>query len=280
MEATVRERQASQPVGFGHAFRVQLRLLWTSRRPLMLILGLVGVLALAGEPWNTDELARFLHAWIIWALLVGPLWAYAVFHDEGPSDRLYFWAQPVGRTAHALARVAAGLAWLWVAYAVLVLAGLAAGLLEGEAWQLGELGAAAWVNYFVAPAMGYLAVSVLTLTTDHPVRWTLGLIVGFGVLVSLLHETFGLAEKVEWALKPLSEPWGLGLTLVGALGTGVAQVEHIIERMADPAAQYRTTFDVGLWWKAMPLWLLFLVALVAGAAVRHPDTFPRWRKGR
>jgi hypothetical protein len=280
MEATMMERKAAQSVGFGNAFRIQMRLLWNSRRPLLLVLGLLGVLALAGEPWNDNPLARLFTAWPLWAILVGPLWAFAVYHNEGPSDRLYFWSQPVERHSHSLARLAAGITWLWIAYGVLVVAGIAIGLMDGDAWQLAELSVAGWVNYFVAPVIGFLGVSLLTLTTDHPIRWTFGLILGFSILVSLLHESFGLAEEVEWVLQPLSEPWGLGMTLVGALGTGVSQVQHLIERMADPTVQHRTTFDVGLWWTAMPLWLLLFAGLVVGVATRHPDRLPGWRRRR
>ncbi|MEJ2502632.1 MAG: hypothetical protein P8177_04825 [Gemmatimonadota bacterium] len=280
MEATVAERRSSHAVGFGQAFRAQFGLLGWSRRPLVLFVALLGLLALAGEPWNQSPLARFLNWWPLWVVPIGPLWAFAVFHNEGPSDRLYFWSQPVARHTHSLARLGAGVAWLWIAYALLILAGLVFGLLDGNAWQLAELGPAAWANYFAAPAIGFLGVSLLTLTTDHPIRWTLGLILGFGIVTSFAHESLGLADEVEWLLQPLSEEWGLGMTLVGPLGTEVARVGHLIERMADPAVQFRSSFDVRLWWTAMPLWLLFFAGLVVAAATWHPDVFPHWPRRR
>lgn len=277
MDTTMIEPRTSTPVGFVRAFAIQFRLLWQSRRPLLLGVGLLAVLALAGEPWNDHLLARFLTVWPVWVVVIGPLWGFAAFYNEGPADRLYHWSQPVSRTVHTLARLAAAIAWLWIMLALLVVAGFLAAWMDGEAGQIGALGAAAWLNYFVAPVLGFLAISVITVLSDHPLRWFLGIVFLVPFSLSILHEWLGLGRLIEWLGKPLTEEWGLGPTLVGALGVNVNEIEHALRLLTDPSHQYRTAYDVGTWWVAAPLWLLLFTGLVVLAASRHPDVLPRWR---
>ncbi len=111
----VTERSEPRPLGFGAAFVRQFGLLWSSRRPLLLMVALLALLVLAGDPWSTDPKARLFTFWPLWLVIVGPVWAFTVFSNEGPSARLYHWSLPVDRAAHTLARLAAGLAWLWIA---------------------------------------------------------------------------------------------------------------------------------------------------------------------
>jgi hypothetical protein len=112
-----------RPLDFGQALARQFALLWASRRPLLLGLALLAVLVLAGEPWSDDVLARLLTPWPVWLGLAGPVWAFAVFHNEGPSARMYHWSMPVNRTVHTLARLGAGILWLWLLLAGLVAVG-------------------------------------------------------------------------------------------------------------------------------------------------------------
>lgn len=279
MEAAIQLERTYRPVGLGGAFTRQFRLLWTSRRPLLLLVALLAVLVLAGEPWSDAPLARFLTVWPVWLIPVGPIWAFAVFHNEGPSHRLYHWSQPVARDTHALARIAAGVAWLWLLYGVLILAGLVFGAVDGDAWQLAEVSAAGWVNLFTAPLLGYLGVCLLTIPSDYPIRWFFGILFLVPLLISLLAEWLELDEAARLILRPLGDPaWGLGITMVGALGASVDRIETALRAAADPAFQHRHAFEVGTWWVATPLWVLLLVALVWFLSTRHPDVLPRWRR--
>lgn len=278
MATATKPDRTYHPVGFGGAFARQFRFLWMSRRPLLLFVGLLGVLALAGEPWTDNPLARFLTVWPVWLIFVGPIWAFAVFHNEGPSRRLYHWSQPVARGSQALARVAAGLAWLWLLYAVLVVAALIIGGMDGEAWQLSEVSLAGWVNFFTGPLIGYLVVSMLTLTSDYPIRWFFGVIFLGPLLISLLNEWLGLDGVVRTLLTPLTDrDWGLGLTVIGGLGMSVARIAHALSGR-EPAGE--PDFDISHWWLATPFWILLLAAMVWLLARRHPDTLPRWRRSR
>jgi hypothetical protein len=276
MDTAMKLEGTYQPMGFGGAFTRQFRFLWTSRRPLLLFVGLAGILALAGEPWTDNPLARLLTIWPVWLIFVGPIWGFAVFHNEGPGSRHYHWSQPVARDVHSLARVAAGLAWLWLLYALLIVVALVIGGLDGDLWQFTEVGLAGWVNYFTAPLIGYLAISLLTIPSDYPIRWFLGIIFLFPILVSLLDEWATLESLVRTLLKPLSHPaWGLGITIIGPLGVSVSRIHGLLQ---PEIGQGGPDFDLGVWWLATTFWVLLLAAVVWALARRHPDTLPRWRR--
>lgn len=263
------------PVGAAAAFARQFRLLWTSRRPLFLGVALLALLALSGDPWADDPKTRLLTFWPLWLILVGPIWAFAVFHNEGPGNRFYHWSLPTGRTTHTLARIAAGVAWLWLLFAVVIGAGALMAALDGDLWQLGTIGAAGWVNLFSAPLIGYLGVSLLTVASDHPLRWFFGILFAFPLSLSLLDEWLGQAWLVEQILVPLGgDDWALIPTLLGGLGTAVMELEYTIGR-ASGAGEF---LDLGTWWWATPAWILLLGGLLALVASRHPDTLPRLRR--
>ena len=277
MEATMERAGTYRAFGFGKAFLEQFRLLWMSRRPLFMMLGVVGLLALLGEPWVERPAARLFSMWPFWVLLAGPVWAFALWHNEGPTNRLYFWSHPVSRTTHTLSRVAAGAAWLFILYLVLLLAGVVFGLLDGDLAQLGFVGLTAWVALFTGPLIGFLAISVLTVSSDHPLRWFLGILLAVPLLLILLDEWLGLDDLIEDViLKPLaSEEWGLGMTIVAPLILAMARIHRVFFGGSADTAE---AFDMGNWWIAMPLWILFWVGLVVLLARRHPDVFPSWRR--
>lgn len=279
MDATV--NSAYTPVGFAGAFIRQFKLLWSSRRPLLLGVALLALLVLSGDPWLADPKPRLLTFWPLWLILIGPIWALAIFHNEGPSDRLYHWSLPVDRTAHTLARVAAGAAWLWIHLGLLLGAGALVAAFDGDLWQLGLISAAGWANFFTGPLLGYLLVSVLTVVSDYALRWLLGILFLVPLTLSLLVEWLGLDGMVDTLTRPLSSmDWGLMPVMVGGLGSAVNELEHALLAMADPGAMTRGGPDVTYWWAATPLWILILAGLVALAASRHPDTLPSLRRSR
>lgn len=278
MEPTASE-SIHRPLGFGAAFTRQFGLLWTSRRPLLLGVALLGLLVLGGEPWADDPKTRLLTLWPIWLIVIGPVWAIAVFYNEGPSQRLYHWSLPVGRLQHTAARLAAGVVWMWILFGVLIGAGAVMGAMDGDLWQFGEIKAAGWVNFFTGPLLGYLAVSVLTVASDYPLRWSFGIMFGFPLLMSTLQAWLGLDEVVETLLKPLgSLDWGLFPVMLGGLGGSVAELQHTLAVMADPQYVSRGGISVEYWWTATPLWILLFVAIVLAVASRHPDKFLRLRR--
>ena len=278
METTVKQSRP-RAIGFDGAFARQFKLLWTSRRPLLLGVALLALLALAGDPWSSDAKARLFTYWPIWLVFVGPIWAIAVLHNEGPSNRLYHWSLPTGRTRHTLARIAAGLAWLWILYALLIGAGAATAAMDGELWQFGEISLAGWVNLFTGPLIGYLAVSILTVTSDYPLRWFFGIVFLFPLTLSVLHEWLGLEGLVGTLLKPLAErDWGLFPVMIGGFGSAVTQLEQTIQAMSNPEYTRSGNLAVEYWWTATPLWVLLLALIVGFVASRHPDTLPRLRR--
>lgn len=278
MESTVKEA-SYRPIGFGGAFVRQFRLLWTSRRPLLLGVALLALLVLAGEPWSGDEKARLFTYWPIWLVLIGPAWAFAVFYNEGPSQRLYHWSLPTGRPQHTAARIAAGVAWLWLIFALLIAAGAMVAAADGDLWQFGEIGVAGWVNFFTGPLIGYLGVSALTVASDYPLRWFFGIIFAVPLTLSVLAEWLGLEELVRTLLKPLADPqWGLFPVLVGGLGSAAARLDNTLRAAASPDFVATEPAAVEHWWLATPLWVLLFAVLVVLLASRHPDTFPRLRR--
>ncbi len=270
MEATLHAARAHEPVGAAAAFANQLRLLWLTRRPLMLLVALLGGLALSGPPWSAGENARLLSFWG-WLLLAGPVWAFAVFHNEGPSHRLYHWSQPVPRHVHTLVRVAAGIGWLWAVVAVLLAVALLLGTLDGNAWQLGALPVEAWLNLFTAPLIGYLAISVLTVASDRPIVWMFGILFLVPFAVAMLARSLDMEPLAEILARPMIDPtWGVVAALVGAMEPAVREVTA-----AGPSA---AGFDVGGWRVATVVWILAFGTLTTLMASRHPDA--RFRLGR
>lgn len=278
MESTMTHNETYDPVGFGGAFVRQFRFLWTSRRPLLLAVALLAMLVLSGEPWVQDQKMRLLLLWPVWLIFVPIAWSFAVFHSEGPSKRLYFWSHPTDRSQHIMARILAGLAWMWIMYGVLILTGWVFGLADGNAWQMAEIDLAGWANFFTGSLLMYLAICLLTVPSDYPIRWFFGLIFFFPLLISMLVEWLEMEETVETVLHPLiDEEWGLGVTIIGGLGRAVQELEHTLRAMQNPSYSGTVEFDLGTWWMATPAWTLLMVAIVVFIATRHPDTLPKWR---
>lgn len=268
-----------RPVGFGGAVVRQFRLLWTSRRPLILGVALLAILVLAGEPWSDDPKARLFTYWPLWLVLTGPIWAFVVYHNEGPSNRLYHWSLPTDRLLHTAARLTAGLAWLWILFLLLIGAGAVMAAMDGDLWQFAEIDAAGWINLFTGPLLGYLGVSIITVASDYPLRWFFGLLFLFPLTMSILDEWLEMDEAVETLLKPLAaDDWGFFPVMIGGFGSAANQLDHLLRAMENPDYSYAGEVMVDHWWMATPLWILLIGLVVALLASRHPDTLPRLRR--
>jgi hypothetical protein len=272
METAAQQRD-HEPIAPAGALVRQIGLLWTSRRPLLFAVAVLGVVALSGPPFRSlpgnGEIARLLPVWGF-LLVTGPIWAFAVFHNEGPSSRLYHWSQPVSRTAHSLARVTAGAVWLVVVYALLLLAGFLFAMIDGNVWQLTGLPAGAWVNFFVGPLLGYLAVSILTIVSDYPIRWFFGIVFLLPLVVGLGLNAVGLTGLLETLAQPLvNERWGFAFAVAAEFVYGSAAV------LGETGLPQRV-----VWWPVAAAWTVLLTALVAFTASLHPDRLPRLRGSR
>lgn len=281
MEATVDADTEYRPVGFTGAVARQFRFLWQSRRPLLLLVGLLaGLFLLGGEPFNDGLMARLLTPWALWLIPIGPVWAFAVFHEEGPSNRLYLWSQPVGRASQTLARLVAGAAWLWLVYAALILIGWLVAVLDGNAQQIGWMSAAGWVNFFTAPLIGYLAVSALTVATEHPVRWFFVILLLIPLTMSLFIEWLELERVVRTLLEPITnQDWGIGLTMVGGWIRSYMVVQQELVGADGFGGGRDFPGDITSWWIATVVWILLFAGIVALLTRLHPDVLPRWRRG-
>lgn len=276
MEAAIGREARYRELGFGGAFVQQFRLLWTSRRPLLLGIAFVALLALSGPPWSDDPKARLFTLWPLWIFFMGPLWAFVTWHNEGPSNRLYFWSQPVSRAAHSMARVAAGAAWLWILYAFLIATGLLFAIFDGDVGQFALADAPAWVSLFTGALLGYLIISALAVPSDYPIRWFLAIAFAIPVTLTLFVEWLDLDELVRWAMTPLSDrEWGLGITMIAPFADAIARLEQAVR---GSGGLHRPITDPQTWWIAMPLWVLFWTAVVFLLARRHPDLYRRWRR--
>ena len=273
MEATMGGERSPRPVGFMAAVTEQMRLLWMTRRPLLLLAGLLAVLVLSGEPWSDHPMARLFTMWPLWLFVFPPLWAFAVWHGEGPSNRLYFWSHPVSRAGQSLARVLAGAIWLVLLYALLVGAGAFFGAIDSDLGQFGGPGFAAWLSFFTGPLILYLVISVLTLPSDYPIRWFLALLWGIPLLISLVDEWL----PVEPLLRPLTAAWGFAPAVAGPFALAMERLDHTLDGTRGGPAMERMV-DLGAWSVAMPFWLLLVGGIVVALAHVHPDRRPSLRR--
>ena len=243
---------APSTLGTARAIQLQFRLLWLSRRPFGFLAGLVALQLLLGE-FETLRLRLFADG-MVSILLVGPIWAFVVWNEETPSRRGYFWSQPVTRASQSVARVLAGLAWLWLIILAVLPVGLLIAARDGQLGMLSGVSLAGWATHLVAPTIIYVALSSLTVAVERPFWWLMGLLVFF--FVALLYGVIPSGRPSEYDLGyTLFAPWMETMSLTGA--------PPLIERL-DP-----------IWWIAWPLWVAAFSLLLCLAARVHPDWLDR-----
>ncbi len=230
-------------IRFHRAVRLQLRLLWLSRRPVMQLVTMVALVLLASRfPLSPEGQLQIVV--LLSAGFSGPIWAFAVWAEEPPSARNFMWSQPAGRTQQSLARVLAGLLWLWAILVVLVAIDVVAVtmIVDGYGDLLSTIGFAMWLNLFVGATIGYLMLSCLLVVFERPFWW----------MVSVI---------LLWALN-----WDRAARLEQALG------DFGVEPMM--VGQF---IGVGPnWWIAWPLWVVTFSLLAWALARVHPDWLARW----
>lgn len=200
-----------EPPPWSAVLRTQLRLLLQKKWKLLALLALAIALQtfgiLRGVQWMGEpapgveaggggwSLSTIAMAPPVYGLvgLIALFWAASVWSDEGPGARAYHWSLPVRRPVHDLTRVGAG-AILFMAAALLAFSvGYGIHVLRGVSISLGE-----------PPVLGltvlgiglvYLLGAIPTFLVDHPIRWTLGTVLGYLILGGLLQEA---AERWSW----------------------------------------------------------------------------------
>lgn len=156
------------------------------------------------------------------AILLGVFAPMAVWKDEAPARRGYFWSMPVARGRYTLVRVSAGWAWLmalvaaylaWAAGATLLTGGE---FLVGGEWAQVEIRAELppeqrivpmslgenpwmWLVPFAGATALYLAGSIVVVLSDHPWRWY----AAFAVLSFVLLEV-AVGARIRWLMEVLA----------------------------------------------------------------------------
>ncbi len=232
---------ASEPgvLRFHQAVKLQFRFLWLSRRPLKQLAVMATVAYLAGELAPSPAAHVFVIV-MLSAFLAGPTWAFVVWIEEPPSARHYLWSQSADRMHQSLARVMAGLLWLWAMLSVILTISVAIAAVGGHLAALPTISFAKWVSLFVGPTIGYVILSCLTVAFELPYWWMLGLVVLIWVR-AIIFEGLG-----DFSLSSvLYGPWA--------------------------------RISVGpQWWIAWPLWGIALSLLLYALARVHPDWFAKW----
>ncbi|HEX7051267.1 MAG TPA: hypothetical protein VF188_13760 [Longimicrobiales bacterium] len=149
-------------------------------------------------------------------LLLTVWWALAIWRDEPPRDRRYFWLQPTSRGFHTAARCAAGAALLCAAIAVAgaVLAGAVLTLPGGEALAArgAPPGAAYWLLWPVSALLAFALASIAAVASNRPSAWLVGGAVG-AVTFHAIAELRGI-RWLDTLLSPLFDaPFSLTTAL-------------------------------------------------------------------
>jgi hypothetical protein len=259
-------------VSLRQAFRAQMQLVRGVARGRSAIAGaaaLMGVLIIAafnaripvihgtsgsdgGNVWSlqwfgaadfglADEagLMAVILAYIV-ACFIGFTRSFAIWRNEPPSNRPYFYSLPVNRRTQILARVAAGAVNVIVISALLAVTAVIGLLLGGRLSTLTGVGSTAWVSFILCPLILYLAASIATITCDRPGRVVGRVVVGVGMLY-LLFSAIGFSPIVRVLEVVTSGPLSYSALLVNGFFPSLWQNAPA---WADPGAWPLT---VALW---------------------------------
>ncbi|MDB4913258.1 MAG: hypothetical protein JWM95_902 [Gemmatimonadetes bacterium] len=187
---------------------------------------------------------------------------FMVWQDEDPTRRLYHWAMPVSRPAHALAKVFAG--WFWLMCLTLVylvwVAGLAGvtTLISGQpqpqspTFRLWE-----WCVPFTSATVTYVLISAATVGARRPLVWIGGVITMF-MGASLLLSKLGKKDAFEHFTRAvLNGTYGIATAL------GRVHFDDATQRASLPRADF--------WLGASAIWCAIGVAALLAVSCRHTE---------
>lgn len=223
------------------------------------------------------------------ALPAAMILPWLVWRGDPPFGRALLWTFPVHRQRAAVARIAAGAAWLvlaqLVAFAMLATTTLATGggLGLSEVRYVGDasagLAAAARVPWFtplwmwVVPFGGalllYLLGSAVLLGLRHPVRWVAAIALAV-TLTAVLSENLGPDNPLNHGLSQLEVfvegRWGLDFALTG----GVASLSREVDVPGPGSATFWSALPTaGRWASALLVWFGAALLALALALRRH-----------
>lgn len=187
--------------------------------------------------------------------LIAFFWAASIWSDEGPGERAYHWSLPVRRPLHDLTRVAAGALLFMAGLLLAVSAGYGVHMLRGINIPVGEplvLGLTV-----LGVGLTYLIGSVPSLLADHPLRWTVGTVLGYLMIGGLLEEG---AERWTWLAGlegAVKSVWNGAYGLEAAY-TAPSHVSTAVQNTGSP-----TSAD------ALLLWLGLTAAAVVSVSFLH-----------
>jgi hypothetical protein len=230
--------------------------------------------------------------------LLGLLFPIGVWMGEERFGAGFLWALPVDRRRHALARVFAGWVWLMGAVALLALWLLALALFSGgnvlaeethrvlPSFSIAATGPfhpsavqdarwtpkpLLWLVPFTAATGTYLLASALALGTRRTLRWIVGTVFGFFLLVALAEAANAdrLITNVDRLLRWLVDgPYGVDALLTAR--TESLQVAVTLST-GESVVVWRALPDLCQWATATLLWIGAGLALLWAAASRHRE---------
>jgi hypothetical protein len=260
------------------AAREQFRAVGVAIRPeatllavLIAVLSVVGLMAIFRARQNPAhnpslDLSPEILIPAIFLAFLAPL---SIWKSEEPSRRSYHWSMPVDRSVHTLTKNTSGWVWFMIAMMAFMLWGLLMALITG-----GDLGlqreqaisAWRWIHPFVAATIGYLLVSTVVLSSDHPWRWFAAIVLGF-VLVTNILRAAGMPD-LAMALQSVWEGnWGLEVALTGSTEVPT----EVTRRDGTTMIRLIDRPDFHAWIRAALLWLGIGTAGVVAAAYRHQE---------
>jgi hypothetical protein len=230
--------------------------------------------------------------------IAGFLLPIAVWRGEARFGADFFWTLPVDRRQHALAKVCAGWVWLMAAVALFVLWLLALTLATGgnilaeETVRLlpsptvppaGAIGPAAlrsvrwtptpllWLVPFTAATGSYLLASALALGARHPLRWIVGTVLGFFLMLGVAEAT-----SSRWLLQApvrVLDPLMNGRYGLDALLTARTESLHTEVTLStrETVTVWRALPDLAHWAAATLLWTGAGLLALWTAASRHGE---------
>jgi hypothetical protein len=229
--------------------------------------------------------------------LLGLLLPIAVWMGEERFGAGFLWTLPVDRRRHALAKVVAGWVWLMAAVALVVLWVLALAVMSGGNVLADEtrrvlpsfsFGAAPfdpaavldvrskaqplfWLAPFTAATGTYLIASALALGFRQPLRWVVGAVSGFFLLIGLADAAgadrviTSTSVLLDWLIKG---PYGIDTLLTAR--TETLQVAATLST-GESLVVWRALPDVNEWATATVLWTGAAAALLWAAISRHRE---------
>ena len=193
------------------------------------------------------------------ALVFAAYWPLAVWRDESPRQRGYFWSLPLPRASATSVRVLAGLVLLAIAMIAANAGGFLIGVAIGRAAEFRDVTPLVWLASGLGVAIVYLLSSAIAVASDVPGRW----ILGFACLVYAPPLMLPFPETLSFAIRP-----GPTWLYQGALGFDRATRFAVTQAQLDSRL---SEFTPDQWIPASLVWLAIAMVLLWLAARRRID---------